>query len=74
LSVITYEQAKTLILERLNQQAKQLPESEKQRPRFIVGNMKTLSILDLIAEIERDTELGRAYVNDQVKQLGYAVS
>lgn len=73
MSVISFAQAEILVLEWLRDQIKQRPESEKYRPRIMIG-FKPYSILDLIAEIERGTEVGRTYVMDQAKQLGYLVS
>jgi hypothetical protein len=70
--VISFDQAQTLVLARLRQWLTEVPESERQRPRKVI-NFKPYSILDLIAEIERNTEVGRSYVMDQAKQLGYVV-
>jgi len=73
MSAITLAEAKKLVLARLRQWLSELPESEKRRPRIII-NFKPYSILDIIAEVERETEVGLSYVMDQAKQLGYAVT
>ncbi len=72
MSAISYEQAKTLVLARLRDWVAQLPEAEKYRPRIVI-NFIAYSILDLIAQVERDTDVGRTYVMDQAKLLGYVV-
>lgn len=73
MSEITYDQAKKLILTRLREYMESLPASERTRPRYII-DFKPYSVLQLIAEVERDTEVGRSYVFDQARQLGYVVS
>jgi hypothetical protein len=72
MSAISFGGAKALVLSRLRQWLQELPESEKRRPRIII-DFKPYSILDLIAEVERESEVGRTYVMDQAKQLGYAI-
>jgi len=72
MSVISYEEAKALVLARLRQWLQELPEAERGRPRKII-NFKPYSVLDLIREVEMDTDVGRKYVYDEAKRLGYAV-
>ncbi len=73
MSTISYSKAKTLILARMREFMESLPASERTRPRYII-DFKPYSILQLIAEVERNTEVGRSYVFDQARQLGYVVS
>lgn len=73
MSEINYSQAKKLTLNRLREVLKSLPVSERPRPRYII-DFKSYSILDLIAQVERDTEVGKTYVYDTAKQLNYVVS
>jgi len=73
MSVISYAQAKQLVLARLRQEMATMPASERTRPRYII-NFKPYSILDLIAIVQRETPDGVKFVMDTVKQLGYAVS
>ncbi len=72
MSEIAYSEAKKLTLARLRQVMESLAVSERPRPRY-VRDFKTLSILDLIAEVERDTEIGKKEVYEEAKQLGYLV-
>jgi len=72
MSVISFEQAKELTLARLRQWLAELPEAERRRPRKII-DFKAYSVLDLIREVEMETEVGKKYLYDQVKQLGYLV-
>jgi len=73
MSLISFAEAKELVLARLRQWMQELPESERRRPRKII-NFKPYSVLDLIAEVERETVVGRTYVFDEAKRLGYAVA
>jgi hypothetical protein len=73
MSMISFAEAKALVLARLRQWLQELPESERRRPRKII-NFKPYSVLDLITEVERESEVGRTYVFDEVKLLGYAVA
>jgi len=72
MSVISFDEARTLVLARLRQWLEQLPESERRRPRKII-NFKPYSVIDLITEVEKDSDVGRTYVYDDAKLLGYAV-
>ena len=73
MSVISFEEARTLTLARLRQWLKEVPVAERSRPRIII-DFKPYSILDLIREVEQGTDVGRKYVYDTAKKLGYAVS
>lgn len=73
MSEISFAEAKKLVLARLRQWMEELPESERRRPRKII-NFKPYSVLDLIAEVERESDVGRAYIFDEAKLLGYAVA
>jgi len=73
MSTISFAEAKQLVLARLRQWMEELPEAERRRPRKII-DFKPYSVLDLIAEVERETDVGRAYVFDQAKLLGYVVA
>lgn len=72
MSAVSFSQAKQLVLDRLRQEMLQMPVAERERPRYII-NFVSYSVLDLIAEVERETEIGVKYVYDTVKQLGYVV-
>ena len=78
MSVLSYAQAKQLTLDRLKKVRDSMPYSEREMPRYVLGapnaaKTETLSILDLIRQVEMDTPLGRAYIYGDVQQLGYAV-
>jgi len=72
MSVISFEAAKDLVLARLRQWSEELPEAERRRPRKVI-NFKPYSVLDLIAEVEKETVVGRTYVFDEAKRLGYVL-
>lgn len=72
MSAISFPEAKQLVLDRLQQEMLQMPTSERERPRYII-NFVSYSILDLIAQVQRETEIGVKYIYDTVKQLGYVV-
>ena len=72
MSTITFEAAKILVLARLRDWLQQLSEAERRRPRKII-NFKPYSVLDLIREVEEETTVGRIYVFDECKRLGYVV-
>ena len=72
MSVISFGQARKLVLARLRQWLEEVPEAERRRPRIII-NFVPYSILDLISEVERASDVGRKYVYDQAKLLGYVV-
>lgn len=72
MSVISFEQAKELTLARLRQWLEELPEAERRRPRKII-DFKAYSVLDLIREVEMETEAGKTIIYDEVKRLGYLV-
>jgi len=79
MSMISYAQAKQLTLDRLRTVMNSMPVSERGMPRYILGDpvtgvMKSLSILDLINEVQRDTNIGKNYVYSEAKQLGYAIA
>jgi len=69
---ISYAEARTLVLSRLRDTMTRLPVVEREKPRYII-NFRSLSILDLIREVEMDTDLGRRYVYDEARRLGYAI-
>jgi hypothetical protein len=72
MSVATFGEAQDLVLARLRQWLEEIPESERRRPRKVI-DFKPYSILDLIREVEGNTEVGRTYVFDEAKRLGYVV-
>lgn len=49
-----------------------MPVAERSRPRYVI-DFKAYSILDLIAEVERETVIGRRQVYNRAKYLGYVV-
>ena len=72
MSVISFEQAKELTLARLRQWLEELPEAERRRPRKIL-DFKAYSVLDLVREVEMETEVGKKYIYDEMKRLNYVV-
>ncbi|OYD16932.1 hypothetical protein CH330_01300 [candidate division WOR-3 bacterium JGI_Cruoil_03_51_56] len=72
MSEINYVNAKKLVLDRLRQWAKELPVAERRRPRIVL-DMKSYSVLDLIAQVERNSQVGKEYVFDEAKRLNYVV-
>lgn len=72
MSVISYDQAKTLVLADLRKTMNEMPVAERSRPRYVI-NMKPYSILDLIALVERDAFEIRDWFYDRVKYMGYVV-
>lgn len=79
MSVISFQQAKQLILDRLMTMRNAMPVSERDMPRYIIGDpatraWKTLSINDLITNVQMETQLGKSYVYSEVKRLGYAIA
>jgi len=71
-SVISFEQAKELTLARLRQWLEELPEAERRRPRKIL-DFKAYSVLDLVREVEMETEVGKTIIYDEMKRLNYVV-
>jgi len=69
---ISYEEARALVLARLRQAMMEMPTAERERPRYVI-NFKPYSVLDLIREVEANTETGQKYVFDQAKYMGYVV-
>lgn len=72
MSSVSFAEARDLVLARLRQWMQELPEAERRRPRKII-NFKPYSVLDLIREVEANTEVGKIYVMDEAKRLGYVV-
>jgi hypothetical protein len=72
MSTVSFAEAKQLTLERLRQWLGELPEAEKRRPRKII-DFKAYSVLDLIREVEMETEVGKKYIYDEAKRLNYVV-
>jgi hypothetical protein len=72
MSQISFSEAKDLVLARLRQWLQELPEAERGRPRKII-DFKPYSVLDLIREVEMDTEVGKKYTYDEAKRMGYAI-
>lgn len=68
--VISYEEARILVLASLRQWLAELPEAEKRRPRKVI-NFVPYSVLDLIRAVERD-EIPE-HVMDEAKLMGYVV-
>lgn len=72
LSSISFAEAKQLTLARLRQWLQELPEAEKSRPRKVV-DFKVYSVLDLVREVEMETEVGKKTIYDEMKRLNYVV-
>jgi hypothetical protein len=58
---ITYEEAKRLTLEFLNDWMKKLPAAQRTAP-IIIFDMKSWSIPQMIAQVQSQTEIGQRYV------------
>ena len=69
---ITYMQARQLTIDRLQQRINTEPESELERPQFMVG-FNSYTINSMMAEVMRGTPDGRAWVNMTAKSLNYLV-
>jgi len=69
---ITYAEAKRLVIERLRTWLAGIPVAERPLPRIIVAG-KALSIPQLIREVEMDTPLGKRYVADEMRAMGYVI-
>ena len=72
MSVISYEQARILVLADLRKTMSEMPVAERPRPRYII-NMKPYSILDMIALVERNAPEISDFVFDRAAYLGYVV-
>lgn len=72
MSVISYEEAKILVLADLRKTMSEMPVAERSRPRYVI-KFVPYSILDLIALVERDAPEIRDYVYDRAKYMGYVV-
>ena len=70
--VLSFSQAKKLVLDRLRTVMREMPVSEREMPRYVI-NFKSYSILDLITQVEMETDVGRAFVYDEVKRLNYII-
>jgi|GEM_PF-3472255 hypothetical protein len=65
---ITYEEAKRLTLEFLNDWMKKLPAAQRTAP-IIIFDMKSWSIPQLIAQVQSDTDVGKRYVYFYITSL-----
>ena len=72
MSAISYQDAKAIVLARLQRIIESLPVAERSMPRIVI-NMRPYSYLDLLREVQMDTDVGRAYVYMVAKQLGYVI-
>jgi hypothetical protein len=72
MSAISFAEAKQLTLARLRQWLEELPQAERSRPRKII-DFKAYSVLDLVREVEMETEVGKKYIYDEMKRLNYVV-
>ena len=61
MSAISYQDAKAIVLARLQRIIESLPVAERSMPRIVI-NMRPYSYLDLLREVQMDTDVGRAYV------------
>lgn len=73
MSAISYHEAKAIVLARLQRIIESLPVAERSMPRIAI-NMRPYSYLDLLREVQMDTDVGRAYVYMVAKQLGYVIT
>lgn len=65
---ITYEQAKKLTLDYLNDWMRKLPAAQRTAP-VIIFDMRSWSIVDMINQVQMDSDVGRRYVNFYIKSL-----
>lgn len=73
MSVISFDKAKELVLADLRQTMMKLPVAERERPRYVIGDFKPISIVRLIIEVEKGTTLGRQWVYQRAAYIGYRV-
>lgn len=72
-SQISFAQAQSLVLARLEQDKSQLPRSEWDKKRYIIGPWVKLSINELIDAVKRGTPIGKTYIIENATSLGYTV-
>jgi len=65
---ITMQDAKTLVISQLRETLKTLPLSKRETTQAVVW-YKAYTIPDLIAQIERNTDVGEAYVLSTIKGM-----
>jgi hypothetical protein len=65
---ITYEEAKRLTLEFLNDWMKKLPAAQRTAP-VIIFDMRSWSIPQLISQVQSDTDVGKRYVYFYITSL-----
>lgn len=70
--VLSYAQAKALVLADLRKTTRELPVAERDRPRYVI-NFKPYSILSLIAAVERDEADAVRWTYQRAAYLGYTV-
>jgi hypothetical protein len=58
---ITYEEAKRLTLDYLNDWMKNLPAAQRTAP-IIIFDIRSWSIPQMIAQVQSDTDVGKRYV------------
>ena len=78
MSAITFAQAKQLTLAFLDQWLKSLPASERNMPRVMMYNPDTqrteaYSVATLIVQVQRETAVGKEYINMHTTQLNYVI-
>ena len=78
MSAITFAQAKSLTLAFLDQWLKSLPASERNMPRIAIyneatGRTEVYSVATLIAQVQRETPVGKEYINMHTTQLNYVI-
>lgn len=70
--VVNFREAKQLTLDRLEQRKKEMPVSERSRPTYVV-DMKSYSVIELINQVKRETEVGKRWVYQTIGSLGYII-
>lgn len=65
---ITYEQAKKLTLDYLNDWMSKLPAAQRTAP-VIIFDFRSWSIPDMLNQVQMDTDIGKRYVNFYIKSL-----
>jgi len=65
---ITYEEAKRLTLEFLNDWMRKLPAAQRTAP-IIIFDMRSWSLPQMIAQVQSQTEIGQRYVYFYITSL-----
>ena len=70
--MVSYEEARAIVIQRVRTWLASLPESEKSMPRLVVGT-RVYSPLDILREVEMNSPTGRSFVAQQASALGILI-